>query len=179
MADHAGGRCVVCQRALRRGAPVVRCRRCAGGAHRMCSGLRRRRREEIDDMWRCPGCDEADEISQIQRNSPNRPVVRSENLHCPECRGKLRNAGAPLVCHSCNRRYHLKCAKETRKALEVRRKGNTWKYHQCIDHDTSNPVGCKAPGGRRVGGGASGKKNSIYCSGIVTTLPQRWTSCNS
>ncbi len=50
---------------------------------------------------------------------------------CPECRRKMPRSPHPLVCSSCNQRFHLKCAKETRDALKRLRTTNTWVCHLC------------------------------------------------
>ena len=53
------------------------------------------------------------------------------NATCPECQGRLTHARRPLVCHLCCRGFHLKCAKETRSALEKLRDSNTWTCVTC------------------------------------------------
>ena len=162
-----GGRCVVCRRALRSGAPVVRCRGCTGGAHRTCSGLRRRRREEVDDRWMCPDCGGGNEENNPEENppqqrttaaDPQQPALTSENINCPECQRKLATTQTPLICSTCRRRYHFKCAKETRGALEVMRRSNTWRCHQCIDYETPAPENRQEETKTRVGGGATKRR---------------------
>ena len=120
--------CSICNQVLRRGAPAIRCLECMGEVHRACSGLRRRQEAE---GWRCPRCEGGEEPEE-------RPVVTLKNKKCPECEKVLAKSKNPLKCNQCERGYHMKCAKETRKALETLRANGTWVCHQCGEYEKDN-----------------------------------------
>ena len=125
------GSCVVCGVGLRRGAAFASCRECNARAHKKCTGLRR----GYEGNWRCAGCS-LDPPPQQQEDNNNNEIVEVPapiNKKCPECQGLLRKAARPLICRECKRTYHLKCAKETRAALEQARDAGTWNCRLCIE----------------------------------------------
>ena len=112
--------CSMCNQLLRRGAPAIRCLECMGEVHRACIGLRRRQEA---DGWRCPRCVGGEEPEE-------RSIVTLKNKKCPECEKVLAKSKNPLNCAQCERGYYMKCAKETRNALETLRANGIWVCHQ-------------------------------------------------
>jgi ribonuclease HI len=128
--------CVMCGRAIRTGAPREKCRECGGEAHFKCTG---RLRGARDTAWKCPGCQGpppvvAEEVVEppeegTQEGNNDDPLY--SNKTCPTCWRKLRVVAVPLICRGCKRAYHMKCAPQTRKALEIRRRERSWMCHHC------------------------------------------------
>lgn len=117
--------CTVCRARIARGTTPIACAGCAAVAHRSCSGLPR---QSTGVDWRCRSC--LPNAANPTTDEPG-PSRNTKNAKCPACARPLTHCRLPLICCSCNRRFHLKCAPETRGALEVRRRNNTWSCPTC------------------------------------------------
>ena len=115
--------CVVCRTTIRTNVRPVLCCTCTAVAHRICSGIPR---QSTPVDWKCQTC----EPNSVQQPI-HIPSTQRSNVKCPECDQRLTNSRRPLVCHLCHRGFHLKCAKETRSALERLRDADTWACESC------------------------------------------------
>ncbi len=134
---------------VRRDQRPIRCETCDAVAHRSCQGLRRSA-SNTKTTWHCaagrpPAAAQetsynTHESTPTTASNPQTTIIpRDKNSACPESKRPLPRTAQPLVCTTCNRRFHLKCARETRGALQRLRSANNWVCHLCISNQSRAP----------------------------------------
>ena len=124
--------CCVCNTKMRLNSIAIRCHSCGGISHRKCANVSRYA-PHVD--WCCHVCNH-----NIPTSSTTNHTILSKqptNTMCPACRGRLANYRASLECSVCKRGFHLKCAPQTRPALEHLRNTQSWTCQTCISAPNS------------------------------------------
>ena len=122
--------CCVCYTKIRLNSIGIRCHSCGGISHRKCVNVSRHS-PHVD--WCCHVCNHNIPTFSTTYCYPN----NNKDLVCPACRGRLANYKAPLECSECKRRFHLKCAPQTRPALEHLRSTHSWTCQTCLSAHNS------------------------------------------
>ena len=147
--------CCGCNTKMRLNSIAIRCHSCGGLSHRKCANVSR---YAPHVNWCCHVCNHNNltsnknnnknknnnnnnnnNINNNNNNNNNHTFNKKKpkNTMCPACRGRLANYRAPLECSECKRGFHLKCAPQTRPALEHLRSTHSWTCQTCISAPNS------------------------------------------
>ena len=128
--------CCVCRTKMRLNSIAIRCHSCGGISHRKCANVSRYA-PHVD--WCCHVCNHniptSNNINCTYHTTSNNNYPK--NSVCPACRGWLANYRAPLECSECKRGFYLKCAPQTRPALEHLQSTHSWTCQTCFSAHNS------------------------------------------
>ena len=117
---------------------AIRCHSCGGISHRKCSNVSRYA-PQVDCCGHVCNHNIPTSINTNYTNytSSSNTNHNFKNSVCLKCRGRLANYGAPLECSECRKKFRLKCAPQTRPALEHLQSTHSWTCQICLSTHNS------------------------------------------